>query len=130
VPKKTKRPNLKPVKRFLVSKSYREKYRRHVLEVDTMLNAEIMQDAEQRRLAWRCRRGMLELDIVLQRFIKEQFGGLTLAEMEVFDEMLELPDGDFWAMIQSVGRVKHEAALEGVLQKLSLASAQKQQEEA
>jgi len=95
-----------------------------------MLNAEIMQDAEQRRLAWRCRRGMLELDIVLQRFIKEQFGGLTLAEMEVFDEMLELPDGDFWAMIQSVGRVNHEAALEGVLQKLSLASAQKQQEEA
>lgn len=95
-----------------------------------MLNAEIMQDAEQRRLAWRCRRGMLELDIVLQRFVKEQFGGLTLAEMEIFDEMLELPDGDFWAMIQSVGRVKHEVSLENVLQKLSLASLQSQQGEA
>lgn len=95
-----------------------------------MLNAEIMQEAEQRRLAWRCRRGMLELDIVLQRFVKEQFGGLTLAELEVFDEMLELPDNDFWAMIQSVGRVKHEAVLESVLQKLSLTSTQKQQGEA
>jgi len=95
-----------------------------------MLNAEIMQEAEQRRLAWRCRRGMLELDIVLQRFVKEQFGGLTLAELEVFDEMLELPDNDFWAMIQSVGRVKHEVALESVLQKLSLTSTQKQQGEA
>jgi antitoxin CptB len=94
-----------------------------------MLNAEIMQEAEQRRLAWRCRRGMLELDIVLQRFVKEQFGGLTLAELEVFDEMLELPDNDFWAMIQSVGRVKHEVALESVLQKLSLTSTQKQQGE-
>jgi antitoxin CptB len=95
-----------------------------------MLNAEMMQDAEQRRLAWRCRRGMLELDIVLQRFVAEQFGGLTLAEMEVFDAMLELPDNDFWAMIQSVGKVKHETHLEIVLQKLSLASLQNRQGEA
>lgn len=95
-----------------------------------MLNAEIMQDAEQRRLAWRCRRGMLELDIVLQRFVNEQFASLTLAQMEVFDGLLELPDNDFWAMIQSVGKVQHETHLEAVLQKLSLASLYHSQGEA
>lgn len=65
-----------------------------------MLNAEILREAEQRRLAWRCRRGMLELDIVLQRFVSEHFNGLSLAEMAQLDALLELPDGVFWALIQ------------------------------
>ncbi|KQT34285.1 MULTISPECIES: succinate dehydrogenase assembly factor 2 [unclassified Methylophilus] len=67
-----------------------------------MLNAEILREAEQRRLAWRCRRGMLELDIVLQRFVSEHFNGLTLAEMAQLDTLLELPDNVFWELIQEV----------------------------
>lgn len=94
-----------------------------------MLNAEMMQDAEQRRLAWRCRRGMLELDIVLQRFVKEQFGGLTLAEMQIFDEMLELSDNDFWELMQSATQVKYEADVQSVLNKLRIASQQNKQAE-
>jgi len=66
-----------------------------------MLNAENMKDADLRRLAWRCRRGMLELDIVLQRFIAQHFDGLTLAQLKVFDDLLELPDNDFWTLISS-----------------------------
>ena len=65
-----------------------------------MLNAEILREAEQRRLAWRCRRGMLELDIVLQRFVSEHFGSLTMAEMSQLDTLLELPDNVFWELIQ------------------------------
>lgn len=66
-----------------------------------MLNAENIKDAEQRRLAWRCRRGMLELDIMLQRFVANHFNGLSLAEMHTFDEMLELPDNEFWALLSA-----------------------------
>ncbi len=66
-----------------------------------MINAENMKDAELRRLAWRCRRGMLELDIVLQRFILQHFDGLTLAQLKAFDDLLELPDNDFWTLISS-----------------------------
>ena len=70
-----------------------------------MLNAENMKDAQTdiqlRRLAWRCRRGMLELDIVLQRFIALHFNNLTLAQLQAFDDLLELPDNDFWALISS-----------------------------
>ncbi len=66
-----------------------------------MLDAENIKDAEKRRLAWRCRRGMLELDIVLQRFISNHFDALSLAEMHAFDEILALPDNDFWALINA-----------------------------
>ncbi len=56
-------------------------------------------DTEQRRLAWRCRRGMLELDIVLQHFIARQFNTLNLVELQAFDVLLALPDNDFWALL-------------------------------
>jgi antitoxin CptB len=65
-----------------------------------MINAENIKDAEQRRLAWRCRRGMLELDIVLQRFVAQYFNELTLRELQVFDELLDLPDNELWNMLK------------------------------
>lgn len=68
------------------------------------MSAEILRDAEQRRLAWRCRRGMLELDIVLQRFVATWFDGLTLAEMAQFDDLLEMPDNHFWDLIQGISQ--------------------------
>lgn len=83
-----------------------------------MMNAEVMREAEQRRLAWRCRRGMLELDIVLQRFIAEQFGNLTLAEMQIFDEMLTLPDNEFWTLILSSDSTQQSPETQSVLVKL------------
>lgn len=83
-----------------------------------MMNAEVMREAEQRRLAWRCRRGMLELDIVLQRFIAEQFGDLTLAEMQIFDEMLTLPDNEFWTLILSSDSTQQSPETQSVLVKL------------
>jgi len=82
-----------------------------------MMNAEMMLDAEQRRLAWRCRRGMLELDIILQKFVNEQFSSLTIDELQVFDEMLDLPDSDFWEKIRDTQQVNN-LSLQSVLTKL------------
>ncbi len=56
-------------------------------------------EAEARRLAWRCRRGLLELDIVLQRFVANQFVNLTNEELAALDALLALPDNDFWALL-------------------------------
>ena len=56
-------------------------------------------DTEQRRLAWRCRRGLLELDIVLQRFVAQQFTDLNDTELIALDALLELPDNDFWDLL-------------------------------
>lgn len=76
-----------------------------------MLNAENLRDAEQRRFAWRCRRGLLELDIVLQNFVNRHFNSLNMGELEAFDDMLELPDNEFWDLINSSKMMKKGSAL-------------------
>lgn len=95
-----------------------------------MLNAEILREAEQRRLAWRCRRGMLELDIVLQRFVSEHFSSLTLAEMEHLDALLELPDNVFWSLIQETTSQPAQVQFSSILQKLRASRPSAEQEAA
>jgi len=95
-----------------------------------MLNAEVLREAEQRRLAWRCRRGMLELYIVLQRFVSEYFSGLTLAEMEQLDALLELPDNVFWDLIQGVNPQQGMAQSAAIFEKLRASRPTAEQETA
>lgn len=44
------------------------------------------------RLYWQCRRGMLELDILLQGFLDTKFDALVVAEQHAFVELLDYPD--------------------------------------
>jgi len=47
------------------------------------------QDARQYdRLRWRCRRGLLELDVVLKNFLDQGYASLTPVEREAFDKLL------------------------------------------
>ena len=52
------------------------------------------------RIRWRCRRGLLELDLILQRFLEGQYPGLDARGRELFSELLEYPDNDLldWAL--------------------------------
>lgn len=43
-------------------------------------------------LRWRCRRGMLELDILFNQFLDRQYDGISDAEKNVFDQLLDYPD--------------------------------------
>jgi antitoxin CptB len=45
------------------------------------------------RLYWKCRRGLLELDIVLQRYLENN------PDDDSLHELLELPDNDLWDII-------------------------------
>lgn len=45
-----------------------------------------------RRLRWCCRRGLLELDIVLQRFLDNDFSTLDESQRQAFDDLLKLSD--------------------------------------
>ncbi len=54
---------------------------------------------ELERARWRCRRGLLELDIVLQRFIDKYYTQLSEIELQQFTTLLDLPDNDLWDMI-------------------------------
>jgi len=48
------------------------------------------EDAE--RLRWQCRRGMLELDLLLNRFLDSSYGGLDLSERQAFVRLLGYQD--------------------------------------
>lgn len=65
--------------------------------------------AEMARLRWRCRRGLLELDIVLGRFVERQYAGLNEAQKVEFDVLLDLPDTSLWDRITGKEPAEHEA---------------------
>ena len=52
-----------------------------------------------KRVRWRCRRGLLELDIVLGRFIEKNYAGLDESQQAIFDVLLDMPDTELWDMI-------------------------------
>jgi antitoxin CptB len=55
--------------------------------------------AERDRIRWRCRRGLLELDIVLGRFLESELDTLSPDEQDAFKALLELSDNDLWDLV-------------------------------
>jgi antitoxin CptB len=55
--------------------------------------------AEADRLRWQCRRGMLELDLVLTKFLNRHVERLSSAEMKAFRRLLDYPDNDLWDLV-------------------------------
>ena len=49
-------------------------------------------DPERARLLWQCRRGMLELDAMLQSFMERGYEELTPAGRKAFGMLLRAPD--------------------------------------
>ena len=54
-------------------------------------------------LRWRCRRGIREMDLLLQTFIDKYFDTLSAEEITAFENLLEQPDLDImdWIMGRS-----------------------------
>ena len=53
------------------------------------------------RIRWRCRRGLLELDLLLQRFLDRYDSQLNEQQIELFESLLSLSDKDLLAIICS-----------------------------
>jgi antitoxin CptB len=51
------------------------------------------------RIRWHCRRGLLELDLVLNRFLERDFATLSPDQREAFKGLLEYPDNDLWDLL-------------------------------
>jgi len=49
--------------------------------------------SEMSRLRWLCRRGMKELDVVMQRYLENSYETATAAEQERFRELLQMHPG-------------------------------------
>ena len=48
--------------------------------------------AQDSRLRWRCRRGMLEIDLILQDFLDKGYAATDAQQKQLLDAMLEYPD--------------------------------------
>lgn len=49
-------------------------------------------NSDRARLRWRCRRGMRELDVLLNAFLRDHYDALSDTEKRTFAALLELPD--------------------------------------
>ena len=57
-----------------------------------MINNYIQDRETEQRVYWRCRRGMLELDIMLQGFLERDFKSLDDSSRKAFIRLLDYPD--------------------------------------
>ncbi len=64
--------------------------------------------ADLRRLRWRCRRGLLENDLLLARFLERRAAGLDAARLAALNVLLQLGDNDLWDLLS--GRVESDDA--------------------
>ena len=53
-----------------------------------------------RKLKWLCRRGMKELDVLLERFIKNQSAALEAGAWPELESLLSMEDDHLWQVVQ------------------------------
>jgi antitoxin CptB len=69
------------------------------------------------RLKWRSRRGLLELDLVFERYWKRLGGRMAPEEGAALERLLALPDNDLLDLV--MGRAETpDASLRAMLEKL------------
>ena len=61
------------------------------------------------RLRWRGRRGLLENDLILTRFLDSHEETLTDEEVEAFSILMELPDNDLLNLLLARNELQGEA---------------------
>jgi antitoxin CptB len=58
-----------------------------------------MTPTELNRLRWRCRRGMLENDLILARFLDARGTELAEGDVAALDRLLDLADNELWDLL-------------------------------
>ncbi len=74
-------------------------------------------DLSKKRLQWQCRRGMLELDLLLNRFLQQQYTRLTAQQQRDFTALLSVSDTELyaWLMRQAAVAPAYQAIVAYIL---------------
>ena len=67
-----------------------------------------MTPTELARLRWRCRRGLLENDLILERFMEARGPRISDDEVAGLDRLLRLSDDELWDLL--AGRAEPDDA--------------------
>lgn len=66
---------------------------------------------------WQCRRGMLELDLLLNNFVDKKVESLTLQQKKSFELLLSYPDQTLLDLLLG-NSVSSDAAIANLVQKI------------
>ena len=85
------------------------------------MSAAAIGDLERRRLRWRARRGLLENDILITRFLDRHEASLQEDDLLSLEALLDLPDGELLDLL--LGRKQPDGTLDnnavrGLLERL------------
>jgi succinate dehydrogenase flavin-adding protein (antitoxin of CptAB toxin-antitoxin module) len=69
------------------------------------------------RLRWHCRRGLLELDLAFERFLKTHFDTLDEEQYAALADLLDYDDIELWAIV-SGNKECSEPHLRGLVDQL------------
>ncbi|MDP2545279.1 succinate dehydrogenase assembly factor 2 [Photobacterium damselae subsp. piscicida] len=69
------------------------------------------------RVKWACRRGMLELDVIIMPFFEECFDGLSEQEQQDFIALLGCDDANLFKWVMNHGR-SEDPALAAMVDKI------------
>ena len=58
------------------------------------MTEELLGERALSKLRWRCRRGLLENDLFIERFFSRHESSLTVGQAEVLGELMDLADND------------------------------------
>jgi len=70
----------------------------------------ILSDLDYRKTKWRLRRGLLELDILLENFAEKSLRQLRNEELHQLNQCLDLADNDFLELIFKKNQQKNYLA--------------------
>jgi len=71
-----------------------------------------------KQVQWRCRRGMLELDIILNTFFKQHYDGLPATEQTAFLKLLDYSDPELLAWFNQSQALPREGGLSSLIKKI------------
>lgn len=69
------------------------------------------------KIRWNCRRGMLELDLILNNFFDNAFSDLAETQIDAFERLLSEQDPDIyhWLMSEDLPQDQHVAEIINII---------------
>jgi antitoxin CptB len=80
----------------------------------------VLDDRSLSKLKWRCRRGLLENDLFIERFFARHEAGLTPAQADGLTALMDLPDNDLLDLLLARKEPEGNLLREDVVQVLNL----------
>ena len=91
-----------------------------VFTADTLANAALVDARDLSRLKWRCRRGLLENDLLIERFFARHEPTLTQVQAQSLQVLMDLADNDLLDLLLKRSEPSGELSQPGVLEVLAL----------